>query len=529
RFWVRHNLAESLPFPTPLTWDLWRQFMLGSGGYGRLFRTLGFRPAARVCREGFLELIAGRIYADPHRLVEMFCKGYPLRFDEARLRNDPAALDSSPSTLDLEQLDPWFLWRWPLVAATLIRARWRTHRQMRVAAQRFETRFVPRLRAAIERERQTDLTRLPFDDLIAVFDSRRRWLFDDVAPESLLPGTLGVAAWGDLRARLDSVLGPIDGGNLASRLLSQISDPVARRQRDCQLWLVAGQVSPAEFLAEFGHRGPDEMDLSFPRWREWPRDELISQFAAPTGNVPRDVVPAASCDASGLLRQALRRGGASCLFEELAESLRLAQCLLPYRALGKHELLRGYELLREVTNELSQRVELGAGIHFLCTAELRQLPSRPELENVARERRERRRHFRWLNAPPVITGPDDLDAGRSIRSQVIAKERRLAAAILSRGLGRGEALLLTSDHDLARVAGAVVIASSLSAGFVPRLAEAAALIVEQGGALSHVAMLARELAIPAVVLGNATRVFSQGMQLCVNAESGWIEILEPAV
>ncbi len=67
RIWVAHNLGETLPAPTPLTWDIIRRFMSGSGGFGRFYHDLGYRPSPRVCEEGFLELIGQRIYADPER------------------------------------------------------------------------------------------------------------------------------------------------------------------------------------------------------------------------------------------------------------------------------------------------------------------------------------------------------------------------------------------------------------------------------------------------------------------------------
>ena len=39
--WARYSLAEVLPEPLPLTWTLWREFMSGGGGYGRMYRELG--------------------------------------------------------------------------------------------------------------------------------------------------------------------------------------------------------------------------------------------------------------------------------------------------------------------------------------------------------------------------------------------------------------------------------------------------------------------------------------------------------
>ena len=72
RVWVTHNLGETLRAPTPLTWDIVRHFMSGDGGFGRMYQDLGYRPAPVVRTEGFLELICGRIYADPERQAQLF-------------------------------------------------------------------------------------------------------------------------------------------------------------------------------------------------------------------------------------------------------------------------------------------------------------------------------------------------------------------------------------------------------------------------------------------------------------------------
>ena len=42
--WSRFNLAEILPEPTPMTWAIVRQFMSGRGGFGQMYRDLGFDP-----------------------------------------------------------------------------------------------------------------------------------------------------------------------------------------------------------------------------------------------------------------------------------------------------------------------------------------------------------------------------------------------------------------------------------------------------------------------------------------------------
>jgi pyruvate,water dikinase len=51
---------------------------------------------------------------------------------------------------------------------------------------------------------------------------------------------------------------------------------------------------------------------------------------------------------------------------------------------------------------------------------------------------------------------------------------------------------------------------------------AAGLVLECGGALSHGAVVAREMGLPAVVLPEATRLFQDGEQINVNGNQGWV-------
>ncbi|RMD82576.1 MAG: hypothetical protein D6820_03460, partial [Lentisphaerae bacterium] len=95
--WVRHNLGETLPLPSPLTWSIISKFMSGAGGWGSMYRQVGFEPAANVREDGGLALIGGRIYLDLSVAHEMFAPGFPYRFDPGLLRQNPQAAQSSPT------------------------------------------------------------------------------------------------------------------------------------------------------------------------------------------------------------------------------------------------------------------------------------------------------------------------------------------------------------------------------------------------------------------------------------------------
>ena len=50
---VVHNISETLPHPTPLTWSVIKRFMSGAGGFGAMSRQAGFEPSPAVAGTGF--------------------------------------------------------------------------------------------------------------------------------------------------------------------------------------------------------------------------------------------------------------------------------------------------------------------------------------------------------------------------------------------------------------------------------------------------------------------------------------------
>jgi phosphoenolpyruvate synthase/pyruvate phosphate dikinase len=75
--------------------------------------------------------------------------------------------------------------------------------------------------------------------------------------------------------------------------------------------------------------------------------------------------------------------------------------------------------------------------------------------------------------------------------------------------------------------GEILVASTTNVGWTPLFPRAAAVVTDVGGSLSHAAIVARELGIPAVVgCGNATIRLKTGDRVLVDGKRGVVEILE---
>ena len=532
RCWVVHNLAETLAAPTPLTWDVIRRFMSGSGGFGRLYRSLGYRPSRRVCDEGFLELICGRIYADPQRLAELFWDGMPMTYDVRQLLDDPALVDQAPTRLDPNRADGRFLRTLPANLLAMVRAGRRTKRARRLARQRFEEIALPPYLQYVARTRERDLSALSDGELIAEFRDRREKVLDDFAPESLRPGFFGGLAFAALEGLLAQLLGEARGGELARTLTGALDGDTTFAQNALLCRVAAGEASMDDFLAAYGHRCVGEMELAEPRWREDASylEGLADRLRASPGRTPADIHAAnlaAREEAEADLPETLRQAGGSSFRERVGRDLADARALLAYREAGKHYLMMGYELIRQVTEELAGRWDLGGGMYYLRDAELGDFAAgrdRARLAEAVERRRVRRQAFQRLDLPHVIDSAE-LDSLGLARELEAVDE--LGGTAVAAGVATGTARVVFDPQaggDLGP--DYVLVCPSTDPGWTPLFTRATGLVVERGGVLSHGAIVARDFGIPAVVCPDATKLIHSGDRIRVDGNTGRVAVVE---
>jgi len=93
----------------------------------------------------------------------------------------------------------------------------------------------------------------------------------------------------------------------------------------------------------------------------------------------------------------------------------------------------------------------------------------------------------------------------------------------STGVGTGPVVIVspTEVQDIEFAQGSVLVCSVTSPDYVPLMQKAAAIVTDQGGILSHAAIVARELGKPCIVAtGNATQVLRPGQRVTVDATAG---------
>ena len=288
------------------------------------------------------------------------------------------------------------------------------------------------------------------------------------------------------------------------------------------LWAVAhSQLTEAEFLRRHGFHGPDEGELSARSWREDPaplRATLDALRAAADDRAPAIAAQRRSrrrAEAEARLvasLPALRRKPVRAL-------IRAAGRAVAAREVGKSAFLRDLDVARYAARLLGD----DAVWHTLD--ELRAATVVPVSEIARRSRR--RAELAGLELPVGWVGdPEPVDRAGEVDGHSMTVVRGLAA---SPGRARGRARVVTDASALSRPLepDEILVAHITDPSWVIHFMTAGAMVVDVGGALSHGAIVARELGVPCVIgTGDGTQRIPDGALVEVDGDRGEVAILE---
>lgn len=486
--WSRYNLAEVLPEPTPLTWSVVQRLVSASGGFGAMYRALGFDPDPCLNEQGFFDLICGRVYVNLSREPKMYFRDFPYGHDFAKLKKNPQLASYPTPTVDGAKAS-WRTWLGlPRIAWKMLQSTARMSRLRTTHADRFEGEVIPQQVRAVENFRDAALPKLTTEEVLRLLEEWIERTLVEFARESLQAAMFAAASLAELEQHLARALGDEEQARQQARRLVSGARPSA----DCDLpgaleLLAAGKMSHAEFLKSFGHRGRKEMELWEPRWRE---DAGAVPKAMPMMQHTSGLNDAAALEELAIVAP----GHAQTMQPILAQTRRY----LALREAGKHYLMLGYSCIRDILLELDRRLALGGDIFYLTLPELRSLAESPARRSrfLLATRKRRRQAELSLPLPPVIFS-DDLEAIG--RVQTSRYEGDWKGTPLSFGEYEGPALVLEEPIVPADIEpGYVLVCPSTDPAWAPLFLQAGALVMETGGVLSHGAIIAREFGLPAV-------------------------------
>ena len=295
------------------------------------------------------------------------------------------------------------------------------------------------------------------------------------------------------------------------------------------------------FLDRYGMRGPSEIDIGRPRWREAP-DSLLRMVAgnlrAEPGahRVHQRRMAEAGAAAGERLVAAAAHGPLAPLRARLARRcLRLVRGGMPVREHPKFALIRIMGLCKDALWEAADqllaagRLDAAEDLLWLKLPELIEGLQRPgmDLRATVADRRVAEARFEGLRPPRVITSDGEIPEVRHAAADL--PEGALAGVSASAGVVEGVARVVLDPSATLLRPGEILVAPFTDPGWTPLFINAAALVMEVGGLMTHGSVVAREYGIPAVVgVLEATTRIQTGQRLRVDGNRGFVEILADA-
>jgi len=518
--WTNMIVGEVFPTATtPSTWSVWQDF------FDML--SMGDMPT--------IERIAGRPYLNYSLMYSFLLK--IMRKHERVMGFTKDSIGVPPDGVGIPPLP--VSWRTVLLQVVLREAR---NEVKKARLRKNAPEFLAMVRERCQEFGQR-IERASADELIALWTKEIRPLWKEIHPlQDRMNEELNRLTH-KLKTELTTGLGEED----ANALLTTISSagelaslgPLVGLSK-----LSSGELSREEYLRRYGHRGSHENELAEPRTYEDPG--LLDKQLADFNESPIDVAEQlAKRDAEAIgvwedIKHDLAPKKARAM-ERLVDGVKEANTL---REATRSELTRLVGVIRALFLRAGELAGLGDGVFFLKVDEVVAILSGDRLPAAQiPDRRDAYEKYRALSALPMwIRGRFDpfewaADPNRrrdAFDAHMPASRLTQPADNVVRGqpgsAGRVEGMVqrIDSPDEGDRLQpGEILVASTTNVGWTPLFPRAAAVVTDVGGSLSHAAIVARELGIPAVVgCGNATSRLKTGDRVLVDGRRGVVEILE---
>jgi pyruvate,water dikinase len=508
--WTRVNMAEGLPgVLTPLSWSFWdeslEEMILKSMVAIGVLSHANVPPAERVSERATI-IFYGRTALNID-LFRGFANSQPWISGDAVEQHFFGSVSPERKSKKNRR-------RYPIVIAKTIPAAFRVpgriHRDYTKTKQWWQSSVSPEVRADVAGARAR---------LVEAHDRFRM---------TGLPHSTTAQIVGALSQQLALLCARAGRSELFMTLLGGYES--IEEETTTDLWSVArGELPIAEFLRRHGFEGPNQGEISATVWRDDPSP--IERLATTFKQLGDDMHPRRVAERRGALRDQAQR--------ELLAGLRVqwrpwARVVLaglrhhiPCREIGKAALMMELDgaraAARTIGTDLAARGILDAreDVFYLTMDEVvGTLPA--NVKDVVAFRRDRRREYQKFNLPDSWIGNPEPTTDAALGTA-------LSGGIgVSPGVVEGHARVITDVHaneDLEP--GEILVCETTDPSWAAYFLVASGVVIDIGGAMSHGAIVAREVGIPCVVnLKVATRVLHTGDRVRIDGGTGSVELLE---
>jgi phosphohistidine swiveling domain-containing protein len=303
--------------------------------------------------------------------------------------------------------------------------------------------------------------------------------------------------------------------------------------------VLRGDMSREQYIERYGHRGPHELELSAPGPEEdsgWV-DRLLADSTQNMFNAEERVAKQkAEWENAWQQFQNSHPRQASSVLHRLGSIAVAAR----QREAVRSELTRLTRLVRQFLLRVGKVTGLEEEIFFLSLTEMANLLTgdRSSIEKIPARQELYAKYASLPPYPSIIIGKfdpfqwaSDHDRRSDLfdsRATQIAPGDRIKGFPGAAGCVEGLVRRIDRMEDGYQVCnGEILVTITTNVGWTPLFPRLAAVVTDVGAPLSHAAIVAREMGIPAVVgCGNATMRLKTGDRIRVNGSTGVVEVIE---
>lgn len=342
-----------------------------------------------------------------------------------------------------------------------------------------------------------------------------------------------------LRQELIEVMGEADANTIMSNFSGASANLESLGLTVGLARIANGKMSREEFFKRYGHRSPHEMEL-FIAGNEEDRDWLDRQIAV-FSKAPADVEDLLASQRAEF-ENAWERFRAKSPRDagKKQRKLNIVAMAAQNREAIRSELTRLVRLVRQYLLRVGEVTGLGDGIFFLSLQEMANVLAGDESAKAYISAR-RETYLKYAALPPypsIIIGkfdPFQWVADPTRRSDYFdSRKPAIKTTNIIKGFAGAAGCVEGIVHRIDDVEegdkiqpGEILVTVTTNVGWTPLFPRLAAIVTDVGAPLSHAAIVARELGIPAVVgCGNATMLLKTGDRVRVDGGGGVVEVIE---
>ncbi|HEX3043718.1 MAG TPA: phosphoenolpyruvate synthase, partial [Bacillota bacterium] len=292
------------------------------------------------------------------------------------------------------------------------------------------------------------------------------------------------------------------------------------------------------FMDKYDMRAAGEIDIAKDRWIENPEPLAKSIMAIVKTSAEgahrkeyRETIERAKQAAEEFIKAVETKHG-KIKGKIIRRVIRVFRNVLPIREHPKYLIMKLILIFKraflEEARVLVQKGQLREehDVFYLSFWELyKGIQDNESLIGLVEQRKEDYQRFRKLSPPRILTSDgEEIKAGYHREN---LPEGALAGMPASSGVIEGIARVITDPAQASINKGEILVAPFTDPGWTPLFINAAGLVMEVGGLLTHGTVVAREYGIPAVVgITDATKKIKTGQKIRVDGNAGFVMVVE---